>query len=620
MIRAFVSHADRRERSRTRAWRGLAACALGTALVVAQATIRAVPDSPVDLTTHTPCDVPGLARSKAEFLHLSAHDGLAGRRHPEALRRASAEFILRSEACYQDLYGGTDPIDEGGLWFGPEGSRSFVTFGTKWGTGSPFAAGHEVPGPRSGGVVVTYSYMSSGVSASAEGASPIVAVTSLATFEPCFLTEIAGAFAAWARVANIRFVEVADSGAPFNAPGAAGDIRIGAHAMNGPGGVLAHAFFPPPNGVSAAGDVHFDASEHWSCSTGPGVIDIGIVAAHEVGHSIGLDHEPITLALMNAFYNPAVSLPNVDDIRGASSIYGPPLSTASRAGDFDGDGRSDATVFRPASGRWYVLRSSTGYSSYSEYQWGTSSDIPVPADYDGDGITDVAAYQSQEGLWLIRLSSTGFTGIAAYQWGRTTDVPVPGDYDGDGRADLAVFRPPTGFWYIRLSSVDFTAFVGYQWGYGTDLPVPGDYDGDGRTDPAVFRPADGMWHQLLSTTGHTAYASHQWGYGTDLPMPGDYDGDGRTDPAVFRPADGMWHLLLSTTGHTAYSSHQWGDGTDIPVPGDYDGDGRTDVAVYRPGTGHWLALHSSTGGEAYVSYQWGAPYDVPVLRRRWSLP
>jgi hypothetical protein len=42
-----------------------------------------------------------------------------------------------------------------------------------------------------------------------------------------------------------------------------GDIRIGAHRFDGAGKVLAHTYYPPPNGSSAAGDSHYDSSENW---------------------------------------------------------------------------------------------------------------------------------------------------------------------------------------------------------------------------------------------------------------------------------------------------------------------------------------------------------------------
>lgn len=75
----------------------------------------------------------------------------------------------------------------------------------------------------------------------------------------------------WASVSSgtVSFHEHADTGLPFNFNGAAqndskaGDIRIGAHRFDGASKVLAHGYFPPPNGSTAAGDVHFDQAENW---------------------------------------------------------------------------------------------------------------------------------------------------------------------------------------------------------------------------------------------------------------------------------------------------------------------------------------------------------------------
>src|SRR4030095_6088914 len=115
---------------------------------------------------------------------------------------------------------------------------------------------------------------------------------------------------------------------------------------------------------------------------------------------------------------------------------------------------------------------------YAAYQWGVSTDVPVikrltprapDGDFDGDGKTDIAVYRPSTGEVLILAASTIFTGSAAYQWGVSTDVPVPGDYDGDGRADIAVYRPSTGEWLMRTSSTNFTGYAAYQWGVSTDV-------------------------------------------------------------------------------------------------------------------------------------------------------
>ena len=283
--------------------------------------------------------------------------------------------------------------------------------------------------------------------------------------------------------------------------------------------------------------------------------------------------------------------------------------------DYDGDRKTDIGIFRPATGIWYILPSTTNYTSYVSYQWGVSTDVPLTGDYDGDGKADVAVYRPVTGVWYILLSTTNFTSYVAYQWGVSTDVPVPGDYDGDGKTDVAIYRPAAGIWYVLLSTTNAASYVAYQWGVSTDTPVPGDYDGDGKTDVAIYRPGTGAWYVLRSSTNSTTYGAYQWGVSTDLPVVGDYDGDGKADIAVYRPATGAWYALRSSTNSTASVAYQWGTSADIPVPADYDGDGQTDVAVFRPATGAWYVLRSSTNSTAYVAYQWGVSTDIPLKSR-----
>ena len=89
--------------------------------------------------------------------------------------------------------------------------------------------------------------------------------------------------------------------------------------------------------------------------------------------------------------------------------------------DFDGDGRADLTVFRPASGVWFILHSSSGYASSDAIQWGLTGDVPVSSDFDGDGKTDLVVFRPANGTWYIRYSTLGYVGSDALQWG------LPGD-------------------------------------------------------------------------------------------------------------------------------------------------------------------------------------------------
>ena len=86
--------------------------------------------------------------------------------------------------------------------------------------------------------------------------------------------------------------------------------------------------------------------------------------------------------------------------------------------DFDGDGRTDISVFRPSDGTWYVMQS--GSNTFRAQQFGASGDKIVPGDYDGDGRTDIAVYRN--GAWYIVQSSNGQ--FATQQFGASSDIPV----------------------------------------------------------------------------------------------------------------------------------------------------------------------------------------------------
>lgn len=132
------------------------------------------------------------------------------------------------------------------------------------------------------------------------------------------------------------------------------------------------------------------------------------------------------------------------------------------------------------------------------------------ADFDGDGRTDLSVFRPAESTWYVMESGTNT--FRARQFGASGDKIVPGDYDGDGRIDLGVFRPSDRNWYIQRSSDNMVSIT--NWGLGTDKPVPGDYDGDGRTDIAVFR--NGVWYIVQSSNGALNY--QYFGLGNDIPV------------------------------------------------------------------------------------------------------
>jgi hypothetical protein len=89
--------------------------------------------------------------------------------------------------------------------------------------------------------------------------------------------------------------------------------------------------------------------------------------------------------------------------------------------------------------------------------WGGADDVPVPADYDGDRRADIALFRPSTGTWHVLFSSTGMQSGMEVPWGDHTVRPAAFDHDGDGRADLAVLR--AGGLEILLSASQYRSSV-----------------------------------------------------------------------------------------------------------------------------------------------------------------
>uniref|UniRef100_G1Q151 Collagenase 3 n=1 Tax=Myotis lucifugus TaxID=59463 RepID=G1Q151_MYOLU len=126
------------------------------------------------------------------------------------------------------------------------------------------------------------------------------------------------AFKVWSDVTPLNFTRLHNGTAILNSCFCAehGDF----YPFDGPSGLLAHAFPPGPN---YGGDAHFDDDETWTSSSKG--YNLFLVAAHEFGHSLGLDHSKDPGALMFPVYTYTGKkhvLPD-DDTQGIQSLYGP---------------------------------------------------------------------------------------------------------------------------------------------------------------------------------------------------------------------------------------------------------------------------------------------------------
>ncbi len=130
-------------------------------------------------------------------------------------------------------------------------------------------------------------------------------------------------FDRWSEKTGITYVyEPNDDGATFpnfaGVLGVRGDVRIGAHFIDGNSNILAYNFFPN------FGDMVLDSADNFFNDLSGGSLKFRNVVAHEHGHGMGLSHTcPVNQTkLMEPFASTAFDGPQFDDILGAQRHYG----------------------------------------------------------------------------------------------------------------------------------------------------------------------------------------------------------------------------------------------------------------------------------------------------------
>ena len=235
------------------------------------------------------------------------------------------------------------------------------------------------------------------------------------------------AFALWADQTLLTFTEVSNPAeAAILVAWAIRDHGDG-DPFDGPGDVLAHASFPDPYKDERV-ILHFDDEERWVDSETQNV-DLLTVAAHEIGHTLGLAHSSDPNALMYPSYSGPYRTLGADDIEGIQALYGvdsPPPSAPeappqdatpppSPGQDADDDGISD-----------------------DEEVLVTGTD-PNNADSDGDGLVDGVEVENRMNPLDPDMDKDGVSDGQEVDQGTDPTFPEQGDVPAELETQISEF-------------------------------------------------------------------------------------------------------------------------------------------------------------------------------------
>jgi len=356
------------------------------------------------------------------------------------------------------------------------------------------------------------------------------------------------AYDRWAAVTPLSFAE--DVVSP--------DMRIGFfsgnhgdgsnNAFDGSSGVLAHCYYPPPNGGDLAGDCHFDEAESWSVALPVTGIDLPTVALHELGHGLGLAHSNVSSAVMYAYYGGARRDLTQDDIQGIQSIYGQRFRWGSLGGVvFDSaagrneDGRIEVFARGTDGALWQIWQTApnNGWSGWNSM--GGRIVGPHAVGRNADGRLEVFARGTDGALWQIwqTAPNNGWSGWSSM--GGVVSDPVVAS-NADGRLEVFVKGTDNALWHIWQTAPNNGWSGWHSLGGSLASRVSVGRNQDGRLEVFV-RGTDGALWNIWQTAPNSGWSGwNSMGGGIVGEPVASSNADGRLEVFVKGTDNALWHI------------------------------------------------------------------------------